>query len=164
MVERETFTSYEFHNIGVPVNTAVRAANRLGADHVDLGLSQRAGIDDPAQDGKVRIPTLRNIAVTGPYMRNGIFQDLRTAVIFYNKYPSRRAHRQINPETGQPRGPPEVAANLSLAELESGLMVDDTRIDALVAFLETLTDQRYEPLLAEKRAARELARKTARND
>lgn len=155
VVDREPFTSYEFHNIGVPVNTAVRAANGLGPDFRDLGLSQRAGIDDPAQDGKVRIPTLRNIAVTGPYMRNGVFQDLRTAVIFYNKYPSRRAHHQINPETGAPWGEPEIDRNLSLAELQSGLMVDDRRIDALVAFLETLTDQRYEPLLEQKRAERQ---------
>ena len=48
-------------------------------------------------------------------------------------------------------GPAEIDRNLSLTELQSGLMLDDARVDALVAFLETLTDRRYEPLLAERK-------------
>ena len=156
-VAQETFTSYEFHNIGVPVNHEVRRVNGLGADHVDQGLLSRPGIDDPAQAGRIKVPTLRNVAVTGPYMHNGVFSDLRTAVLFYNKYTSRRPQSQINPETGEPWGDPEVAENLSLTELQSGLMLDDARVDALVAFLETLTDRRYEPLLAEQKRAREEA-------
>lgn len=155
--ETETFTNYEYHNIGVPVNDAARDASGLGEQHVDLGLSQHPGIDDPAQDGRFKVPSLRNVAVTGPYMHNGVFEDLRTAVVFYNKYTSRRTAAGINPETGKDWGAPEVAANLSLTELESGLMVDDARVDALVAFLETLTDRRYEPLLAEQKAARAAA-------
>lgn len=154
VTEKETFTSFEFHNIGVPVNPAAREASGLGADFVDLGLSAHPGIDDPNQNGRFKVPTLRNIAVTGPYMHNGAFEDLRTAIVFYNKYTSRRKNAMINPETGEEWGPPEVDANLSLAELESGLMVDDARVDALIAFLETLTDRRYEPLLAEQKAAR----------
>ena len=156
-VPRKTFTSYEFHNIGVPVNHAVRAANGLGEGHVDLGLLMRPGIDDPAQAGRIKVPTLRNVAVTGPYMHNGVFADLRTAILFYNQYTSRRPVSMINPETGRHWGPPEVAENLSLAELRSGLMLDDARVDALVAFLETLTDRRYEPLLAERKRAEEEA-------
>lgn len=149
---RETFTSFEYHNIGVPVNYAARAANGLGAGHVDRGLAQRPGIAEPEQEGRHKVPSLRNVAVTAPYMHNGVFQDLRTAIVFYNKYTSRRPTSRINPETGKDWGPPEVGANLSLTELESGLMLDDARIDALVAFLETLTDSRYEPLLAEHKA------------
>lgn len=159
VAEHETFTNFEYHNIGVPVNPAARDASGLGTAHVDLGLSAHPGIDDPAQDGRFKVPTLRNVAVTGPYMHNGVFQDLRTAIVFYNKYTSRRKNAGINPETGQDWGPPEVDANLSLTELESGLMVDDARVDALVAFLETLTDRRYEPLLAEQKAARAAAAK-----
>ncbi|WP_323034012.1 cytochrome-c peroxidase [Paracoccus sp. (in: a-proteobacteria)] len=155
VVQRETFTSFEFHNIGVPVNPAARTASGLGPDHVDLGLLARPDIDDPAQAGRIKVPTLRNVAVTGPYMHNGVFQDLRTAVLFYNKYTSRRPVSRINPETGEDWGTPEVAENLSLAELQSGLMLDGARVDALVAFLETLTDQRYEPLLAEQKRAQE---------
>ena len=96
------------------------------------------------------MPTLRNVAVTGPYMHNGVFKDLRTVVLFYNKYNTRSPKRQINPETGQQWQPPEVAENLSLKELETGPALDNRRIDALVAFMKMLTDQRYEHLLEEQ--------------
>lgn len=141
----ETFTNYSYHNIGVPVNQAVRAVN--GVAGPDLGLAQNPGVaGDPAQAGKFKVPTLRNVAVTGPYMHNGVFRDLRTVVLFYDRYNSRAPGRQVNPETGQPWGPPEVEGTLSLTELESGPALKDQRVDALVAFLKTLTDARYVPL------------------
>jgi cytochrome c peroxidase len=104
-------------------------------------------IDDPNQRGKFKTPSLRNVAVTPPYMHNGVFKDLRTVVLFYNKYNSRSLARQINPETGEAWAKPEVPENLSMELLESGPALDDRRIDALVAFMKTLTDQRYEHLL-----------------
>ncbi|MCE5971914.1 methylamine utilization protein MauG [Sinirhodobacter sp. WL0062] len=145
--EKETFSNYEYHNIGVPANTAVRAVNGVAGDHVDRGLLDNPAVDDPAQAGKFKVPSLRNVAVTSPYMHNGVFSDLRTVVLFYNKYNSKLPERQINPETGAPFAAPEVAQNLSLTELETGPALDDKRIDAIVAFLRTLTDARYEPLL-----------------
>ena len=86
----------------------------------------------------------RDVVVTGPDMHDGVFADLRTVVLFYNKYNSKSPARQIDPETGRPWGKPEVAVNLSLKELETGPALDDRRVDALVAFLKTLTDRRYE--------------------
>lgn len=147
--ERETFSNYEFHNIGVPANRIARAVNRVAPDHVDHGLLDNPAIDEPAQDGKFKVPTLRNVAVTGPYMHNGVFKDLRTVILFYNKYNSRDPDRQVDPESGVAWDIPEVAANLSLEQLETGPALDDKRIDALVAFLRTLTDRRYEHLLPE---------------
>ncbi|MGH1354910.1 MAG: cytochrome-c peroxidase [Thalassovita sp.] len=145
--QTETFSNYEYHNIGVPPNTALEA--KLGAPVADRGLLDNPAVNDPAQAGKFKVPTLRNVAVTGPYMHNGVFQDLRTVILFYNKYNSRSEKRQINPETGQVWQAPEVAGTLSLKELETGPALEDERIDALVAFLRTLTDARYEPLLQE---------------
>jgi cytochrome c peroxidase len=142
----ETFSNYKYHNIGVPANRAARAENGM-ADHIDHGLLENPAVTDPAEDGKFKVPSLRNVAVTGPYMHNGVFTDLRTVVLFYNKYNSRAAARQINPETGAPWGPPEVPGTLSMTELEHGPTLDNQRIDALVAFMKTLTDARYEPLL-----------------
>lgn len=153
----ETFTNFEYHNIGLPANADVRAISNMKDGYIDHGLLAHPDIEDAEQDGRFRVPSLRNVAVTAPYMHNGVFKDLRTAVVFYNKYTSRRPHAKINPETDEPWGDPEVDANLSLAELQSGLMLDDGRVDALVAFLETLTDKRYEPLLEEQRAARRAA-------
>ncbi|MFO1127491.1 MAG: cytochrome c peroxidase [Rhodospirillales bacterium] len=141
----ETFTNHEFHNIGVPANRAARAVN--GVTAVDRGLAQNPAVSEPDQAGKFKVPTLRNVAVTGPYMHNGVFKDLRTVVLFYNKYNTKNPERLINPETGRPFDPPEVDANISLKELEIGPALDDKRIDALVAFLKTLTDRRYESLL-----------------
>ena len=142
----ETFTSFEYHNIGIPPSPAVLAA-AARPDYVDVGLLEHPEVTDPAQRGRFRVPTLRNIAVTAPYMHNGIFEDLRTTVVFYNKYTSSHPRWKINPETGQSWVEAEVPENLSNYELRSGLSLDDARIDALVAFMETLTDRRYEPLL-----------------
>jgi cytochrome c peroxidase len=143
----ETFTSYKYRNIGVPVNAALRAANGLGAGHVDRGLRDNPDITDDAQSGRFRVPTLRNVALTGPYMHNGVFQDLRTVVLFYNKYLARGGKSQVNPETGENWGEPEVPENLALEELESGRALSAKEIDGLVAFMRMLTDKRYEPLL-----------------
>lgn len=143
----ETFTNYEYHNIGVPVNEALRAANGKGKGFVDQGIRGTAVPTTPAQKGAFKTPTLRNVAVTGPYMHNGVFRDLETVVRFYNSYNSHTQKAAINPETGKPWGKPEVAGTLSMKELESGPALDDRRVRALVAFLKTLTDARYEPLV-----------------
>lgn len=148
--ERETFSNYDYHNIGAPVNDALRAANGKGGKFIDHGLLENPAIKDKAQDGKFKTPTLRNVAVTGPYMHNGVFNDLETVIRFYNRYNSKAEAAQINPETGRPWGKPEVAKTVSIKELETGPALDDRRIKALTAFLKTLTDARYEHLLTAK--------------
>ncbi len=137
----EIFSNYRFHNIGVPANPDLR----VPADH---GLRAGRHLKDRRQDGRFKVPTLRNVAVTGPYMHNGVFRDLRTVILFYNSYVTKSDARRINPETGRPFAPAEIGGTLSRAELLDAPALDDRRIDALVAFLNTLTDARYEPLLA----------------
>lgn len=148
--DEETFSNYTFHNIGTPPNRAVRAINGVAADHIDTGLSKNPATGAKVHDGKFKVPSLRNVAVTAPYMHNGVFKNLETVVLFYDKYNSKSPKRQINPETGQPWEAPEVPDNLSIKELESGPALKDKRIDALVAFLKTLTDKRYEHLIDKK--------------
>lgn len=150
----ETFSNYQYHNLGVPVNVAVRQANGSASDYADAGLANNPAVTDPAAQGKYKVPSLRNVAVTGPYMHNGAFADLETVVRFYNQYNSKSAASKLNPETGKPWDEPEVAENLSLTELKHGSALDDTRIKALVAFMKTLTDRRYEPLLEQQSAGR----------
>ncbi len=145
------FTNHKYFNIGVPANKTVRAANGSKPDAVDLGLYQNPAVaGDPAQRGKFKVPTLRNVAVTGPYMHNGVFKDLRTVVLFYVKYKSKKPSRQINPETGERWDAPEVPENIAFEELTAAPALDDKRVDAIVAFLKTLTDRRYEHLLTEQ--------------
>lgn len=152
--QNETFTNYTFQNIGVPVNRKLREVNGMGETHVDLGLAQNPRTaDDPSARGRFKVPTLRNVAITAPYMHNGVFQDLRTVVLFYNKYLARGSKAQINPETGEPWGEPEVAENLALEKLQFGRALDERGIDALVAFMRMLTDKRYEAVLEAQDAA-----------
>lgn len=143
--DQETFTNFEYRNIGVPANVSLAAHND---GLVDQGLLDHPEITDPSQAGKFKVPSLRNVAVTGPYMHNGVFQDLRTVVLFYDKY--NNPTRTLNPETGQPWGEPEVAENIDFENLEMGPALPNQRVDAIVAFLKTLTDRRYEPLLDSK--------------
>ena len=143
----ETFTAYEYFNIGVPTNGPGREANGVLKGKIDFGLLGNPAVNDVIEMGKFRTSGLRNIAVTGPYMHNGIFTDLRTVILFYNKYNTLEAKWQINPETGAPFGWPEVPKTLAVRELTHGPALTDAQIDALVAFLETLTDARYEHLL-----------------
>jgi cytochrome c peroxidase len=143
----EVFSNFTYQNIGVPANTALRKLNGKGTTFIDHGLLEHTGKDDLAQDGKFRVSTLRNVAITAPYMHNGVFRDLRTVMQFYNKYLTKGTKAQINPETGQKWGEPEVAANLALEKLQAGRSLDNRSIDALIAFMQMLTDKRYEPLL-----------------
>lgn len=146
----ETFTNYQYHNIGVPENVAARLANGSKAGRTDHGLMDNPRASGAENDGKFKVPTLRNVAVTAPYMHNGVFKDLRTVVAFYNKYNSKNPRHRINPETSKPWREPEVAVNVSTKELTSGSALNTKRINALVAFLKALTDKRYEPLLEKK--------------
>lgn len=68
------FTNYSYYTIGIPVNPL------LGDNPVYLG---RGGffLDDEAQNGKFKVPTLRNIALTAPYGHNGYFPTLKDIVV-----------------------------------------------------------------------------------
>lgn len=135
----ETFSGYEYHNIGVPENSLLRSFN--GETKKDLGLMlNNAFANDATAKGKFKTPTLRNVAVTGPYMHNGVFKDLKTVVAFYDHFVN--SDRNLNPETGQAWKAPEVNENLA-AELTASDKLTDYQLESLVCFMKTLTDQRY---------------------
>jgi len=73
------------------------------------------------------VQSLRNIAVTDPYMHNGVFKTLHEVVDFYNT-------RDVKSWPA-----PEVADNVNQDEL-GDLGLTDEEVNDLVAFLETLTD------------------------
>ncbi|WP_323591139.1 cytochrome-c peroxidase [Aliarcobacter butzleri] len=143
--EGETFTNYQYHNIGTPANNELRVKN--GVKAIDEGLLANSNVSDVAQKGKHKVPTLRNVAVTGPYMHNGVFKDLKTVVEFYDKYNNK--DRNIDPETNKPWDEPEVKDNISLQELKANKLTD-RKVEALVAFMKLLTDKKYEHLLEEQ--------------
>ena len=147
------FTDFTYDNLGVPRNpdshfyTLGSGFNPAGMDFVDRGLGGRTDlITDPrAEEGKFKVPSLRNVAVTGPYMHNGYFRDLKAVVQFYND----RDLRPVCPDVvwtreadAQAQGcwpQPEVAANVNRDEL-GNLGLSDGEVDDLVAFMKTLTD------------------------
>ncbi|MCB9765273.1 MAG: cytochrome-c peroxidase [Alphaproteobacteria bacterium] len=56
----------------------------LEAPAVDPGREAVTG--DPADRGRFRVPTIRNIAVTGPYMHDGRFATLEEVLHHYNEH------------------------------------------------------------------------------
>ena len=126
------FTDFTYDNLGVPRNpqnpfyNLPREFNPDGAAFVDLGLG--GVLKNSQHNGKMKVPTLRNIALTGPYMHNGVFRTLREVVEFYSTR-----------DTDTKWGKPEVAENVNTDELGK-LGLTSAEIDDIVAFLNTLTD------------------------
>jgi len=125
------FTDFTYDNLGVPKNPEnpfyelPPKFNPDGEDFVDYGLGGILGL--PEEMGKFKVMTLRNIAITPPYMHNGVFNTLHEVVDFYNT-------RDLG---GWP--PPEVPENVNQEEL-GDLGLTEAEVDTIVAFLETLTD------------------------
>lgn len=143
--KRETFSNYEFHNIGTPINTALRAKN--GVRKKDDGLLNNPLVKDIKHQGKYKVPTLRNVAITSPYMHNGVFSDLKTVILFYDKFNNKK--NIINPETNKAWRNAEWENTINKKDLKMKKL-SERKVDALVAFLKLLTDKRYEHLLLKK--------------
>lgn len=119
------FTDFSYDNLGVPTQAG---------DAADPGLYQTVlnrGTDDPALKGKFRVPTLRNLGKSAPYMHNGAFTTLEQVVNFYNSRDSQTLATDY----------PDTVNKTELGNL--GLTPDDV-LD-IVAFLKTLDDG-YTPL------------------
>lgn len=139
---KETFTNYRYYNIGVPSNQALIKLNKLAADYVDNGLLDNPMVKgDEKQKGKFKVPTLRNIGVTAPYMHNGVFRDLKTVLLFKDSF--NNPNRKINSETGKAWDKAEYAQTINPEVLKAKPLTDE-EINALEAFLKTLTDEAYE--------------------
>jgi len=100
--------------------------NGLENPYVDKGVGE---ITRRARDeGLFKVPSLRNIELTAPYMHDGRFATLEQVVEFYNS--GVVAHPNLSPplRVGGPTGPP---ARLNLTAAQKA---------ALVAFLKTITE------------------------
>jgi len=102
------FTDESFHNIGVGMNR----------ENPDLG--RYTVTKTETDEGAFKTPTLREVAVRGPYMHDGSLASLEDVVAFYNQ----GGHQ--NPRLSKEIQPP----NLTAGE----------RVD-LVAFLKALTGE-----------------------
>jgi len=123
------FTDFTYDNLGVPKNTAYPLDPNAA---VDLGLGAIVG--DPAENGKFKVMTLRNIRLTAPYGHNGLFLRLKDIVHFYN---TRDVPGSL--PGGMDWPPPEYPDTMNVTEL-GNLGLADADEDAIVEFMKTLTD------------------------
>lgn len=107
------FTDYQFHN------------NGLDSLPHDSGLARITGrIDDV---GKMKVPSLRNLVYTAPYMHDGRFNTLEEVVEFYN--------------SGTKNG--YATDEFIKKHLPGGLHMSEQDKKDLVAFLKTLSDESF---------------------
>lgn len=130
--EAPLFTDFSYDNLGVP-KLAESPFYQLPAHYnpdgdkvIDYGLG--GVLNKPAENGKFKVPTLRNIAITAPYMHNGFFDTLEEVVDFYNT-------RDTDSKWDQP----EVAENVNDEDM-GDLELSEQEVQDLVAFLMTLSD------------------------
>lgn len=142
------FTDFTFDNLGVPKNPhnqfykMSKQHNPDGRKFVDKGLG--GFVNSPVEDGKFKVPTLRNIALTAPYMHNGYFMSLKGVVDFYNTRDTKPVCPQefMADDKATAKGcwpAAEVADNVNTDEL-GNLKLSGQEVDDLVAFMHTLTD------------------------
>ena len=86
--------------------------------------------NDPSLRGAFKVPSLRNVALTAPYMHSGKFKTLRETVEFYTKG---RGHAVPDGEN--------LYLHWHIWEPE----LTDDELDRLVDFLHTLTDESFMP-------------------
>ncbi|MBN7799126.1 cytochrome-c peroxidase [Parahaliea mediterranea] len=87
-------------------------------------------LGESSQRGGFKVPSLRNIALTAPYMHSGRFATLREAAEFYTLG---RGH-------AVPEGE-ELKIHWHIWEPQ----LSDSELDRLVDFMNTLTDERFKP-------------------
>jgi len=102
----------DFANIGLEMN------------YIDKG---RLNVTNESDDeGRFKIPSLRNVALSAPYMHDGRFQTLREVIEHYNSnvQPHPNLDSRLTDEFNQPQR----------------LELEDDEINQLIDFLHTLTD------------------------
>jgi cytochrome c peroxidase len=105
------FTGDEFRNIGLYNEKNLNDAGRF-----DITKNEN-------DKGKFKVPGLRNVAITGPYMHNGMFKTLREVIDYYSE-PEKFVSGSINTD--------KITQN--------GFRLNELQKQDLEAFLISLTD------------------------
>ena len=117
------FTNQQFAVIGTPE-----------PDNLALDAGAEIPFKDKTLRGAFKVPSLRNIEKTAPYMHSGYFKTLRETVAFYTK--------------GRGHAVPE-NEHLILHWHIWDPQLSDYELDRLVDFLKTLTDETFIPKIPE---------------
>jgi len=156
------FTDNRFHNIGVGINDIQKDVPALTQEFLKAKLTNaevdvkvlsdkrtselgRLAVSRSMEDiGSFKTPTLRNVAVTAPYMHDGSIETLRDVVVHYN-------NGGVTKE-GDP-------VNDFLSSGIRPLKLTDAEVDDLVAFLEALTSPEFANLAKAAAPAKTPAKK-----
>ncbi|MGB0885023.1 MAG: cytochrome-c peroxidase [Chitinophagales bacterium] len=102
------FTNFGFYNNGLYQEYEDKGRFRLTQDSIDIGT--------------FKVPTLRNIAVSAPYMHDGSLNTLRDVLKHYNSGGNNHANK---------------------SKLIKTLNLNESEINDLISFLESLTDYEF---------------------
>jgi cytochrome c peroxidase len=101
------------------------ANNGLSSVFTDKGLGRITG--KPTDEGKFKIPSLRNVELTAPYMHDGRFATLEDVIDFYSD--------------GMNFDSPNLDINISAHDAQLNLSQQEK--EDLIAFLKSLTDTEF---------------------
>ena len=125
------FTDEDFHNIGLTY---------YKRKYQDLGRYEVT--NDPQDVGKFRTPSLRDIMNTGPWMHNGLFDNIIGVLNMYNS-----GMAITNPRTDEQRADP---MHPHTDPLLKKLDLSREEIKQVAAFLESITATKYRMARPEK--------------
>lgn len=155
--EHALFTDNKLHNTGIGFNAAMATPPEVERMNIAPGVYidvKKSIVDEfketisdlgyyevtehPDDRWKYRTPSLRNIALTAPYMHNGSVPDLRGVIDVYNQggYDAEGVIR-----------------NVTQSPLIKPLGLTDQEINELIAFMETLTGDNVAELISDAHTA-----------
>ncbi|MFY7741117.1 MAG: cytochrome-c peroxidase [Flavobacterium sp.] len=111
----DVFTDSSFRNNGLPINPSLN----------DLGRETVTGFDYDRY--KFKVPSLRNIELTAPYMHDGRFGSLQSVLNFYST--GVQNTQNLDPLLQQ--------------HGTLGIPLTQEQKEAIIAFLKTLTDEKF---------------------
>lgn len=112
----DLFSDQSFRNNGLPINPQLNDTGRFGV------------LEDANDMYKFKVPSLRNVEVTYPYMHDGRFSTLEVVLDFYDSgvVDNGNVDEQLLREDGT-----------------YGISLSDYEKESLIAFLKTLTDNEF---------------------
>jgi cytochrome c peroxidase len=150
------FTNGEFHEIGIPVLRKLGSVDWGRYQGIKMLQASRFNLEGPYSDDvqrstaistrhvtlgpqnyeQFKIPSLRNVALTAPYMHNGHLATLRDVVKHYSELDLTLMHQvHLYDSDGVPQ-------TLPVDNILKPLNLSAQEIDDVVAFLNTLTEKK----------------------
>ncbi len=112
----DLFTDHSYRNNGLPINPMLNDKGRFNV------------LEDPNDLYKFRVPSLRNVEVTFPYMHDGRFSTLEAVLNFYDSGMIDNGN---------------VDDSLLREDGSYGISLTENEKESIIAFLKTLTDYEF---------------------